>query len=46
MLASGKNNGDGEIDRFGISKNGVEYAKKSGKLSKSRKLKSGKISNS
>ena len=39
---SKKNNGNGEVDGFGISRNGVEYAKKSEKLSKSRKLKSEK----
>ena len=44
--ASGRNNGDGEVDRFGVDRNSVEHAKKSrklsksGKLSKSRKLKS------
>ena len=37
---------DGEVDRFGISGNGVEHAKKSGKLSKSGKSKSEKTSKS
>ena len=37
-LASRKNDGDGEVNRFGVGRNGVEYAKKSGKMSKSRKL--------
>ena len=41
--ASGRNNGDGEADGLGVGENGVEYAKKSEKTSKSRKLsKSGK----
>ena len=46
--ASGRNDGDGEVDGFGVGGNGVEHAKKSGKsksekTSKSRKLsKSGK----
>ena len=43
---SGKNNGDGEVNRFGVDKNGVEYAKKLGKLFKLGKLKSKKISKS
>ena len=34
--------GDGEVNRFGVDGNGVEYAKKSGKLSKSEKSKSEK----
>ena len=38
--------GDGEVDRFGVDKNGVEYAKKSEKLSKSGKSKSEKMSKS
>ena len=38
-----KNDSNNEVDRFGISENGMEYAKKSGKLSKSRKSKSKKI---
>ena len=41
---SRKNDGNDEIDRFGISSNGMEHAKKSGKLSKSRKSKSEKMS--
>ena len=32
-----KNDGKGKIDGFGVSGNSVEYAKKSGKLSMSRK---------
>ena len=44
--ASIKNNGNNEDNRFGISKNVVEYAKKSKKLSKSRKSKSKKTSKS
>ena len=38
--------GDSEVDRFGVSENGVEYAKKSGKLFKSGKSKSEKTSKS
>ena len=34
--ASGRNDGDGEVDGFGVGRNGVEHAKKSGK-SKSEK---------
>ena len=41
-----KNNGNIEIDRFSISKNGVEHVKKSRKLFKSRKLKGKKTSKS
>ena len=37
-LASKKNDGDGEVDEFGVGENGVKHAKKSGKLSMSRKL--------
>ena len=33
---SEKNNGNNEFNRFGVSRNGVEYAKKSEKLSKSK----------
>ena len=44
--ASRKNNGNGKIDRFGVGGNGVEYAKKSGKLSKLGKSKSEKTSKS
>ena len=40
--ASEKNNGNGEINRFGVGRNDIEYAKKSEKLSKLRKLKSKK----
>ena len=46
-LASGKNDGNGEVDGFGDD--GVEYARKSGKLKKSSKsgnLKSEKMSKS
>ena len=42
-LAFKGNDGNGEVNRFGVSKNGIEHAKKSGKLSKSRKSKSKKI---
>ena len=45
-LASEKNNGNSKVDEFGVGKNGVEYAKKSGKLSKSGKSKSKKTSKS
>ena len=41
-----KNNGNGEVDGFCVGRNGVEYAKKSGKLSKSGKSKSKKTSKS
>ena len=44
--ASRRNNDNGEVNRFGVGGNSVEYAKKSGKLSKSRKLKSKKTSKS
>ena len=37
-----RNNGDGEVDGFDVGGNSVEHAKKSGKLSKSRKSKSKK----
>ena len=41
--ASEKNNGDGEVDRVGVNRNGMEHAKKSEKTSKSWILsKSGK----
>ena len=41
--ASGRNDGNGKVDRIGVGGNGVKYAKKSEKMSKSRKLsKSGK----
>ena len=43
---TGKNNGDNKFDRFGVSKNGVKHAEKLGKLFKSRKSKSEKISKS
>ena len=33
--ASGRNNGNGKVDGVGVSRNGVEHAKKSGKTSKS-----------
>ena len=41
-----RNNGNGEINRYGISKNGVEHIKKSKKLFKSGKSKSKKMSKS
>ena len=41
-LAFKRNDGNGEITGFNIGGNGVEYAKKSGKFFKSRKLKSKK----
>ena len=44
--ASRKNNNDGKVDRFSVGGNGVEYAKKSEKLFKSRKSKSEKMSKS
>ena len=43
---SEKNDGNSEIDGFGVGKNGVEHAKKLGKLSKSGKSKSKKTSKS
>ena len=45
-LASRKNNGNSEVNGYGIGRNGVEHTKKLGKLSKSRKLKSEKMSKS
>ena len=39
---SKRNNGNSKVDRFGISKNSIEYTKKSGKLFKLRKSKSEK----
>ena len=44
--ASGKDDGDGEVNRFGVGKKGVEHTKKSGKLFMSRKSKSEKTSKS
>ena len=44
--ASRRNDGDGEVNGFGVSRNGIEHAKKSEKLSKSRKSKSKKMSKS
>ena len=41
-LASKRNNGNGEVNEFGVSKNGAEHAKKSEKLSNSRKSNSKK----
>ena len=38
-----KNNSNSEVNRFGVGRNSVEYTKKSGKLSKSRKSKSEKM---
>ena len=43
---SKKNNDNGEINRFDVCGNGVEHAKKLGKLSKSEKSKSEKTSKS
>ena len=40
--AFGKNNGNSGVNGFGVNRNGVEHAKKSGKLSKSGKSKSKK----
>ena len=45
-LAFGKNDGNDEINRFGIGKNGMMQTKKLGKLSKSGKSKSKKMSKS
>ena len=42
----GKNNGNGKVNEFGVSGNGMEHTKKSGKLSKSGKSKSEKMSKS
>ena len=44
--ASEKNDSNGKVDEFGVDKNSVEHAKKSGKLSKLRKSKSEKMSKS
>ena len=44
--ASERNNGNGEVNRFGIVGNSVEHTKKLGKLSKSGKSKSEKMSKS
>ena len=41
--AFGKNNNNGKVDKFGINEKSIEYAE-SGKLSKSRKSKSKKMS--
>ena len=38
-----RNDSNNKVNRFGVNKNGVEHAKKSGKLSKSGKAKSKKI---
>ena len=45
-LIFGKNDNNDKVDKFGVSKNCVEYAKKSRKLSKLRKSKSEKTSKS
>ena len=45
-LAFAKNNSNSKIDEFGISKNNMEYAKKSKKLSKLNKSKNKKLSKS
>ena len=42
----GKNNGNNEVNKFDVSENSIEHAKKSGELSKLRKLKSEKMSKS
>ena len=44
--AFGRNNGDKKVYGYGVSENDVEYAKKSGKLSKSGKSKNKKTSKS
>ena len=41
-----RNNGNNKVNGFDVDRNGVEYAKKSGKLSKSGKSKSKKMSKS
>ena len=41
-----KNNSNGEVNKFGVGKNGVEHTKKSRKLSKSGKSKSKKTAKS
>ena len=43
-LASEKNNDNNEVNRFGVCKNTIKHAKKSGKLLKLGKLKSKKTS--
>ena len=43
---SKKNDGNSEINKFGVGKNSVEHAKKLGKVFKSKKSKSEKISKS
>ena len=45
-LAFGKNDGNSEVNGFGVDGNGVEHTKKSGKLSKSGISKSKKTSKS
>ena len=45
-LAFERNNGNNEVNRFDIGRNSMEHAKKSGKSSKSEKLKSKKLSKS
>ena len=42
-LAFKKNNNNGKVNGYNIDKNSIKYAKKSGKLSKSRKSKSKNI---
>ena len=42
----GRNNDNNKVDRFGVGKNSMEYAKKSEKLFKSGELKSEKMSKS
>ena len=41
-LAFGRNNSNSDINKFGISKNGIKYIKKLEKLSKLEKSKSNK----
>ena len=45
-LVSKKNNGNGEVNGFDVSRNGVEYAKKSEKSSKSENSSKSRISKS
>ena len=42
----GRNNNDGEVNGFSVGRNGIKHVKKSGKLSKSGKSKSKKMSKS
>ena len=45
-LISERNNGNGEVDRFGVGRNGVEHAKKSGKSKSEKTFKFRKLSKS